>query len=71
MCCTFRSGESSTKVKPDWHIVLGYELKLRREAMKLVVNKGYTLGDALDAVTRDSDLKESYFTTPLARDGIG
>lgn len=60
------TGENATKVKPDWQIVLAYELKLRREAMKLVSNKGYSLADALEAVTKDSDLKESYFTTPLA-----
>ena len=63
------TGDNAAKVKPDWRIVLGYELKLRQEAMKLVVNKGYTLADALEAVTKDSDLKESYFTTPLALKG--
>ena len=60
------SSEQQQKVKPDWTIVLGYEHKLRKEAMKLVVNQGHTLSDALGAVIRDADLKEAFFTTPVA-----
>ena len=54
-----------TKVKPDWSIVLAYEHKLRKEAMKRVL-EGYALADSLLAVIRDPDLKETYFTTPVA-----
>ena len=47
-------------------LVLQFEHRLRREAFKLV-NKGEkTLAEALEAVTKDAELKESYFTTPLA-----
>ena len=53
------------KVKPDWSIVLSYEHKLRKEAMKRVL-EGHTLSDALLSVIRDPDLKEAYFTTPVA-----
>ena len=60
------SPEQSVRLKPDWAIVLAYEFKLRKEAMKLVVHEGHTLADALGAVTRDADLKEAYFTTPMA-----
>ena len=60
------SPEQQQKVKPDWTIILAYEHKLRREAMKLVVNQGHTLADALHAVIRDADLKEAFFTTPVA-----
>ena len=49
------------KVKPDWAIVLSFEHKLRKEAMRLVVNEGYTLANALRAVTQDADLKEAFF----------
>ena len=54
------------RVKPDWSIVLSFEHRLRKEAMRLVVNEGQTLSDALRAVTRDADLKEAFFTTPVA-----
>ena len=60
------SPEQSVRLKPDWAIVLAYEFKLRKEAMKLVVHEGHTLSDAMAAVTRDADLKEAYFTTPMA-----
>ena len=53
------------KVKPDWTVVLAYEHKLRKEAMKRVL-EGYTLAESLLAVIRDPDLKEAYFTTPVA-----
>ncbi|CAK9003304.1 unnamed protein product, partial [Durusdinium trenchii] len=60
-----QAGESQ-RLKPDWAIVLAFEYKLRKEAMKLVTNSGHTLADALAAVIRDPDLKEAYFTTPIA-----
>lgn len=56
---------SAQKVKPDWTIVLSYEQKLRKEAMKKVP-EGHTLATALAEVVRDADLKELYFTTPVA-----
>lgn len=57
---------AAAKLKPDWSIVLSYEHRLRREAMKLICNQGLSLSEALAAVIKDSDLKESYFTTPVA-----
>ena len=54
------------KIRPDWAIVLSYEHKLRKEAFRLVTNEGYTLSQALRSVIRDADLKESFFTTPVA-----
>ena len=60
------SGETSQqRVKPDWTIILAFEQKLRKEAMKKVHN-GHTLADALEAVIGDPELKEAYFTTPMA-----
>eukprot|EP00435_Cladocopium_sp_Y103_P017334 s3745_g4.t1 len=53
------------KVRPDWGIILSYEHKLRKEAMKKV-QEGHSLGDAMTAVIKDADLKEAYFTTPVA-----
>ena len=34
--------------------------------MRLVINEGHTLSAALRAVTKDADLKEAFFTTPVA-----
>ena len=53
-------------VKPNWALVLQYEHRLRREAMKLVNRAEATLAEALTRVTKDQDLKEAFFTTPLA-----
>ena len=57
---------SSVAVRPPWSIVLTYEHRLRKEAFKQVQAGERTLAEALTAVTKDSDLKESYFTTPIA-----
>ena len=59
-------GDGHQKVKPDWSIVLSFEQKLRKEAMKLVVKDGVTLAESLQRVIRDAELKETYFTTPVA-----
>ena len=60
------SGDSAQqRVRPDWSIVLAYEFKLTKEAMKKVL-AGHTLAESLEAVIRDPDLKEAYFTTPTA-----
>ena len=60
------SGDGVQRVKPDWGIILNFEHRLRKEAFKLVVRDGYTLADALRSVIRDAELKETYFTTPVA-----
>ena len=44
--------------------MLRYEYKLRKEAFRLV-NEDKTLQEALLAVTKDSELKEVHFVTPL------
>ena len=52
-------------LRPPWSIVLDYEFKLRKEAFKLVVRGQSSLKEALEAVIKDSELKESFFVTPL------
>eukprot|EP00435_Cladocopium_sp_Y103_P062606 s851_g24.t1 len=52
-------------LRPSWSIVLEYEYKLRKEAFKQVVRGQATLKAALEAVVKDSELKEAYFVTPL------
>ena len=56
-------------LKPPFALVLQYEHRLRREACKLVNRGEKTMAEALEAVTKDSELKEAYFTTPLALTG--
>lgn len=63
--------EFGQTVKPDWSIVLAYEYKLRKEAMKLVTQQSKTLSEALHLVTKDADLKEAFFTTPIALKAAG
>ena len=60
-----RARASLQRIKPDWAIVLSYEQKLRKEAMRRVL-EGHTLADAMASVIKDADLKEAYFTTPVA-----
>eukprot|EP00435_Cladocopium_sp_Y103_P073986 s172_g46.t1 len=57
---------SQQRVRPDWAIVLAFEYKLRKEAMRLVTHENHTLSNALRAVIKDADLKEAFFTTPVA-----
>ena len=52
--------------RPPWGIVLRYEYKLRKEAFRLVNEEGQTLQAALLSVTRDTELKEVHFVTPLS-----
>ena len=63
--------EFAQKVKPDWSIVLAYEYKLRKEAMKLVTQQSKTLSEALYMVTKDADLMEAFFRTPIALKAAG
>ena len=50
------SDAAAQRVKPDWSIVLAYEHKLRKEAMKLVL-AGHSLSDALESVIKNPDSK--------------
>ena len=58
-------GAQSTH-RPSWQIVLQYEHRMRREAVKRVIKGQATLAQALQQVVCDADLKETYFTTLLA-----
>lgn len=50
---------------PAWTVILRYEYELRKAAFKLV-RDGATLVAALASVVKDTELKEIYFTTPIA-----
>ena len=51
---------------PPWDVVLAYEHRLRKEAFRLVNEEDQTLAAALATVVSSAELKETYFTTPLA-----
>jgi len=51
---------------PSWSIILRYEHELRKSAFKLVKEDSKTLAEAMAAVVKDSELKEIYFTSPIA-----
>ena len=53
-------------LRPSWALVLQYEHKLRREASSWSTGERVHFPEALKQVVSDSELKESYFTTPLA-----
>jgi hypothetical protein len=57
---------SGIAVYPTWNITLGYELAIRQKAFELVKEDGHTFKAALVAVTKDTELKELHFTTPIA-----
>ena len=63
------SGEK-TALQPPWHILLDYEYELRSSAFKKVRKDGQELGTALLEATRDSELKELHFTSPITFAGM-
>ena len=59
-------GQNAVAVHPPWALVLSYELNMRREAMRHVIEKGEALHVALSKFVKDPGLKDGWFTTPLA-----
>lgn len=57
-------------VKPPWTVILTYEHRLRKEAFKLILAGTHSMSEALAHVVKDADIKECYFTTPIAL-GVG
>jgi hypothetical protein len=51
---------------PAWTVILRYEFELRKEAFKRVRDDGLSLSDSLLAVIKDPELKEIFFTSPIA-----
>ena len=50
---------------PFWDLMLSFEYKLRKEAYRRASREGRALVATLDEVITDSNLKETYFVTPL------
>jgi hypothetical protein len=62
------AGTGMKLLQPPWQLTLNYEYALRKEAFKRVAADpaGLTIAAALEAVTHDAELKDLYFTCPLA-----
>ena len=62
------AGTGMKLLQPPWQLTLNYEYALRKEAFKRAVADpaGLTIAAAIDAVTHDAELKDLYFTCPLA-----
>lgn len=56
-------------LRPPWNVMLSYEYELRKEAVKRAFRKSKPLRECLEEVCADAQLKEQYFTSPIALQG--
>lgn len=63
------SADDRAAVKPPWAIMIIYEHELRKEAVKRAFQDGKPLADTLVEVCKDAQLKEQFFTSPIALQG--
>jgi hypothetical protein len=59
-------GSNEMRLTPPWYLVLAYEFQLRKHAAKEVKDNGKSLNQALLDAMSNTEIKETYFTTPLA-----
>ena len=59
-------GSEQTPVRPPWQVLLTYEHELRKEAIKRAYQGSRPLVETLLEVAQDSQIKEQYFTSPIA-----
>jgi hypothetical protein len=66
-----RADGTSAPLDPPWHLLLSFEYALRKEAFRRIRdNECLSIAVALLQVTKDSELKEIHFTSPLALGNI-
>ena len=58
-------------LRPPWSVLLNFEYELRREAIKRAVQGNKPFKDTIIEVTRDAQLKEQFFTSPIALQQVG
>ena len=59
-------GGEQTALRPPWHVLLSFEHELRKEAVKRAHSSNRPLSDTLPGVCKDPELKERFFTSPIA-----
>ena len=53
-------------LRPPWTVMINYEFELRKEAVKRAFRDSRALKDTLAEVQNDAQLKEQFFTSPIA-----
>lgn len=64
-------GSGEMAIQPPWSTILHYEFACRKQAFRLVKEDGVPLFQALIDVTKDAEMKEIHFTSPIALSGHG
>lgn len=53
-------------LRPPWSVMITFEHELRKEAIKRAVSGNRPLAETITEVTKDAQLKEQFFTSPIA-----
>lgn len=59
-------GDAMEPLHPPWSVLLSYEYECRKQIFKNIRAGVSTLVDGLESVVRDSEIKEVFFTSPIA-----
>ena len=59
-------GADASPLRPPWHILLSFEFELRKEAIKRALKENKPITQTLQDVCKDPELKERFFTSPIA-----
>ncbi|CAE7853809.1 unnamed protein product, partial [Symbiodinium necroappetens] len=70
-CCGKGGKMDQAPLRPPWVVVLNYEYELRKEAIKRAYRDSRPLRETLREVTEDAQIKEQYFTSPIALQNRG
>ena len=68
---TATAGFGGMEIRPSWNIVLTFEYKIRREAMKQVNRKGIPIVTAIEQAMKCPLLAQRYFSIPVAMTAWG
>ena len=61
--------EDQVALRPPWSVIIRYEHEIRKDAVKVANSTGRPLIETLKEAWRNSELKEQYFTAPIALQG--
>ena len=59
-------GAEATPLRSPWHILISFEFELRKEAVKRALKDNEPIAETLQEVCKDPELKERFFTSPIA-----